>query len=52
MPKALYGRVAQGLRDAGLSVETGRFAAFMELHLVGDGPVTLRIDTEGGRIVC
>jgi D-aminoacyl-tRNA deacylase len=33
------------LRSAGLSVETGRFRAMMEVALVNDGPVTLWLDT-------
>ena len=36
--------VAQ-LRAAGLSVETGRFRAAMQVALVNDGPVTLWLDT-------
>ena len=33
------------LRGRGLQVEQGRFGAMMEVTLVGDGPVTLVIDT-------
>ena len=33
------------LRGRGLQVEQGRFGAMMEVSLVGDGPVTLVIDT-------
>jgi len=33
------------LRARGLEVEQGRFGAMMEVALVGDGPVTLVIDT-------
>jgi D-tyrosyl-tRNA(Tyr) deacylase len=32
------------LRDQGLSVETGRFGADMQVELVNDGPVTLWLD--------
>ena len=35
--RALYERVAQQLEAAGLPVETGRFAALMQVHLVNDG---------------
>lgn len=35
------------LRNAGARVETGRFGARMELHLVNDGPFTLVIDSGG-----
>ncbi len=43
--EALYLAVADALRGLGTSVETGRFGAEMELHLVNDGPVTIWIDT-------
>lgn len=33
------------LRDQGLTVETGRFRALMQVELVNDGPVTLWLDT-------
>ena len=48
--EALYLRVAQGLRDAGLAVETGRFAADMAVELVNDGPVTFILTVRGGRL--
>ncbi len=41
----LVERVVQRLRDGGLTVETGRFGAHMELALVNDGPVTILIDS-------
>ena len=42
----LYLRVADGLRAAGLAVETGRFGADMAVELVNDGPVTLLLEME------
>jgi D-tyrosyl-tRNA(Tyr) deacylase len=36
---------AAALRDAGLTVQTGRFGAEMAVRLVNDGPVTLWLDT-------
>jgi D-tyrosyl-tRNA(Tyr) deacylase len=33
------------LRSRGLRVETGRFGALMQVHLVNDGPVTFLIET-------
>lgn len=48
---ALYERVAQRLRDKGLPVATGRFGAEMEIDMVCDGPVTLLVFTEDGRVV-
>jgi D-tyrosyl-tRNA(Tyr) deacylase len=35
----------QGLRTAGLPVESGRFGDQMDITLVADGPVTLMLDT-------
>ncbi len=43
----LYLHFAQCLRALGVMVETGRFGAEMEVHLVNDGPVTIWLDTEG-----
>ena len=40
----LVAAVVDALRARGLTVETGRFGAMMEVSLVGDGPVTLVID--------
>ena len=43
---AAYGRFCAELRGLGLPVETGRFAAEMEVALVNDGPVTIWLDTD------
>lgn len=42
----LYERYCEGLREAGLRVETGRFGADMKVSLVNDGPVTLLVDSK------
>ena len=42
---------AEALRRRGIEVEEGRFGAMMHVQLVNDGPVTIVIDTEGGRVV-
>ncbi len=42
----LYIKVADKLRSEGLSVKTGEFAAFMQVHLINDGPVTFMLDTK------
>ena len=34
------------LREHGLTVETGRFGAHMEVSLVNDGPVTVLVDSD------
>ena len=43
--RALYEKVADTLRQLGLSVETGTFQAHMQVRLLNDGPVTLLIDS-------
>lgn len=42
----LYEQFNAYLRQEGLTVETGRFQAHMEVSLVNDGPVTLLLDSE------
>jgi len=49
--EALYWRVADGLRAAGLAVETGRFGADMAVELVNDGPVTFIVTVRAGRLI-
>jgi len=41
----LVAALAEALRDRGVLVPTGEFGADMRVHLVGDGPVTLVLDT-------
>jgi len=43
--ESLYRRYCDLLREAGLAVETGRFGAMMEVRIVGDGPVTILLDS-------
>ena len=40
----LYERFVALLRERGLTVETGRFGAMMDVELVNDGPVTLVLE--------
>lgn len=47
----LYERVAERLRGHGLNVQTGRFGAKMDVELVNDGPVTLLLFTQNGRVL-
>lgn len=42
----LYELLVSELREHGLTVETGRFGAMMDVELVNDGPVTIIIDSE------
>jgi len=45
--KRLYEQVVAGLRDHGTHVETGAFAAHMQVELLNDGPVTFVLDSRG-----
>ena len=43
--EALYLKFADDLKEQGLSVETGKFGANMQVGLINDGPVTIWMDT-------
>jgi D-tyrosyl-tRNA(Tyr) deacylase len=43
--QSLYERFLARARDGAVPVESGRFQAHMALALVGDGPVTIVLDT-------
>jgi D-tyrosyl-tRNA(Tyr) deacylase len=45
LAERLYLRFANGLRDLGVTVATGRFGAEMAVELVNDGPFTIWLDT-------
>jgi D-tyrosyl-tRNA(Tyr) deacylase len=47
----LYELVVDALRSSGLVVATGCFGAHMDIEMVHDGPVSLRIESEGGVLV-
>ncbi len=49
--EALWLRVADRLRAAGIPVALGRFGAAMEVDLVNDGPVTFVVTVRGGAVV-
>lgn len=44
LAERLYERFVARLGESGLVVQTGRFAAMMQVELVNDGPVTLILD--------
>lgn len=44
--KEMYLKFVERLRANGLNVATGDFGAFMQVHLVNDGPVTIMIDSK------
>lgn len=43
--RSLYEKLADNLRQLGLTVETGTFQARMAVRLLNDGPVTLLLDS-------
>ena len=45
LAEPLYEEFAQEVRARGVTVETGRFGAMMQVSLVNDGPVTLVIES-------
>ncbi len=49
--RRLVNEVAAELRGRGVLVATGRFGAMMEVTLTNDGPVTILVETSGGRVV-
>ena len=46
LARSLYEEFVAALRGLGVPVETGVFQAHMEVALVGDGPVTLLLDSD------
>jgi len=44
--KDIYMRFIEGLRGSDLKIETGDFGAYMQVHLINDGPVTIIIDSK------
>jgi D-tyrosyl-tRNA(Tyr) deacylase len=48
--KALYEQFAAALRTHDLRVETGQFAAHMAVELINDGPVTLLLRVQDGKV--
>lgn len=49
--EALYLSFVQQLQRIGVPVQTGRFAAHMDVRLLNDGPVTMLIDCQDGSII-
>jgi D-tyrosyl-tRNA(Tyr) deacylase len=47
--RAMYDAFVQRLRDTGVTVRTGVFAAMMDVSFVNDGPVTILIDSREDR---
>ncbi len=47
MAEPLYEQFVAALRAQGLTVETGRFGAMMEVDICNDGPVTMILERNG-----
>ena len=47
LAQPLYEHFCTRLREAGLTVATGRFGARMAVRLINDGPVTIWLDSAG-----
>lgn len=41
----LYEQYISSLEESGITVESGQFAAYMQVRLVNDGPVTILLDS-------
>jgi D-tyrosyl-tRNA(Tyr) deacylase len=50
LAEPLLDELADRLRDEGLPVSTGEFGSVMQVDLVNDGPVTIVINTDQGRV--
>ena len=48
--ETMVDRFVEGLRRAGVYVETGVFGASMNVELVNSGPVTILLEIRGGRV--
>ena len=44
--KEMYIKCIHMLKEQGITVATGDFGAYMQVHLMNDGPVTIMIDTK------
>jgi D-aminoacyl-tRNA deacylase len=44
--ETLYNKFIEALKESGLAVRTGVFAADMQVSLVNEGPVTILLDSE------
>lgn len=44
--KEMYLNFIKKIKDKGLKVATGNFGAYMQIHIVNDGPVTILLDSK------
>lgn len=47
----LYERFNEKLREADVHVETGEFGAMMDVSLVNEGPITITLESEAGKLI-
>jgi len=45
LAERLYGLFVEGIRKKGVKIQTGRFRALMDVHLINSGPVTILLDS-------
>ncbi len=45
LAERLYNLFLEEIRKTGIKVETGRFGALMDVHLINSGPVTILLDS-------
>lgn len=45
MAERLYGIFVEEVKKRGINVQTGRFRALMDIHLINSGPVTILLDS-------
>ena len=46
----MYEKFIEYCRNAGMHVETGVFGAHMEINFINDGPVTILLEAENGKV--
>ena len=46
LAKKLYGKTIEAIKEKGIPVQTGIFAAHMDIDSINDGPVTLILDSK------
>ncbi len=49
--KPMYESFVKYCRESGIKVETGVFGADMQINLVNDGPVTIALEAENGKVL-
>ncbi len=46
LAESLYGLFVQKVKEKGIKIETGKFRALMDVHLINSGPVTILLDSK------